>query len=132
LKSVCYLVSAIFAKICYGEIVKKLILYVILGLIFCNIGSAEKYVCSYLFNEKPESVVFERSGNFFNKSNGAKNEIVFEDEHAIVLTNTYTGLDDYKPSTYSTIIDKKKLNFVFVGLEYQNSSAIVEGKCESF
>jgi hypothetical protein len=111
---------------------KKIFLFIFPSFIWCNIGFAEKYVCSYLFDQKPESMVFERSGNSFTKSNGAKNKIVFEDEYAIVLTNTFTGLDDYDPTTYSTIIDKKKLNFVFVGLAYQNNSAIVQGKCESF
>ena len=98
---------------------------------WCNVGFAEKFVCSYIFDEEPKSLVFERSGNFFKKSNGVTNEIVFEDKHAIVLINNLTSKDN-KPQTYSTIIDKERLTFVFVGLEYQNNSAIIEGKCKLF
>ena len=39
---------------------------------WCNVGFAEKYVCSYLFNQEPLSIVFERKGSIFEKSNGAK------------------------------------------------------------
>tara|TARA_Y100000768_G_C23835719_1_gene613623 strand:+ start:13 stop:351 length:339 start_codon:yes stop_codon:yes gene_type:complete len=111
---------------------KKLCNFIFLGLIWANYGFAEKYVCSYLYNQKPESIVFERSGNYFIKSNKTKNKIVFEDQHAIVLTNTFTDMDDYEPTTFSTIINKKKLNFVFVGLSYRSSTAIVEGECDAF
>ena len=98
----------------------------------CNVGFAEKFVCSYLFNQEPKSLVFERSGQFFKKSNGIKDKIVFEDEHAIVLSHTYTFYGKDKASTYSVLIDKKELTFVFVGLEYQKNTAIVEGKCKLF
>ena len=111
---------------------KKLLFPIFAGLIWCDVGFAEKYVCSYLYDQKPESLVFERSGNYFIKSNNQKNEIIFEDQHAIVLTNTFTGLDDYEPTTFTTIINKKKLNFVFVGLSYKSSTAIVEGECDPF
>ena len=93
---------------------------------------AEKFVCSYLYKGEPKSLVFERAGQFFQKSNGARNKIIFEDREAIVLTNTFTGQKNKKPMTFSTIIDKVKLTFVFVGLEYQNNTAIVEGKCKLF
>ena len=111
---------------------KKLLFLIFAGLIWCNVVFAEKYVCSYLYDQKPNSIVFERSGDYFIKSNESKNKIIFEDQHAIVLTNTFTGLDDYEPTTFSTIINKKKLNFVFVGLSYKSSSAIVEGECDAF
>ena len=51
---------------------------------------------------------------------------------AIVLENTYTFYGEEKPQTYTTLIDKKKLTFVFVGLEYQNNTVISEGKCKLF
>ena len=38
MKSVCYLVSALFIKICYGEIMKKLVLFIFLSLLWCNVG----------------------------------------------------------------------------------------------
>ena len=99
---------------------------------WCNVGFTEKYVCSYIFNEEPKSIVFERSGQFFKKSNTANDKIVFEDDHAIVLSNTYTYNHKVEVSTFTTIIDKKRLTFVFVGLEYQNNTAITEGKCKNF
>jgi len=34
-------VSALFAKICYGELMKKLSLYIFLVLMWCNVGFAE-------------------------------------------------------------------------------------------
>ena len=111
---------------------KKLLFLIFAGLIWCNVVFAEKYVCSYLYDQKPKSIVFERSGDYFIKSNESKNKIIFEDHHAIVLTNTFTGLDGYDPTTFSTIINKKKLNFVFVGLSYKTSTAIVEGECKTF
>tara|TARA_B100000787_G_C16103889_1_gene254851 strand:- start:87 stop:503 length:417 start_codon:yes stop_codon:yes gene_type:complete len=37
-------VSALFTKICYGEIMKKLVLYIFLGLMWCNVGFADKIV----------------------------------------------------------------------------------------
>ena len=111
---------------------KKLSLYIFLGLLVCNVGFAEKFVCSYLFNQEPHSIVFERSGQFFKKSNGVKDKIIFEDEYAIVLSQTYTFYGTDKPSAYSTLIDKKALTFVFVGLEYQENTAIIEGNCKLF
>ena len=111
---------------------KKLSLYIFLVLMWCNVGFAEKYVCSYLFDQEPKSVVFERSGQFFEKSNGSKDKIVFEDEYAIVLSNTYTFYGTNRASTFSTIIDKKRLTFVFVGLIYQENTEIIEGKCKLF
>ena len=111
---------------------KKLVSYIFVFLMFFSVGFAEKYVCSYIFNEEPKSIVLERSGQFFIKSNKAKNKIVFEDDHAIVLSNTYTYNHKVEVSTFTTIIDKKRLTFVFVGLEYQNNSGIAEGKCKNF
>tara|TARA_X000000368_G_scaffold389370_1_gene351675 strand:- start:397 stop:735 length:339 start_codon:yes stop_codon:yes gene_type:complete len=111
---------------------KKLSPYIFLFLIWCNVGFAEKYVCSYLYYKEPKSLVFERSGQFFKKSNGALDEIVFEDKYAIVLSNTYTLNGEEAASTFSTIIDKKRLTFVFVGLEYQANSHIAEGKCSLY
>ena len=108
---------------------KKIFLF-FLCLMCCNVGFAEIYLCSYSFNQEPHSVLFERSGSFFQKSNGAKDRIVFEDEYAIVLENTYTFNGEQNAQNYTTLIDKKKLTFVTVGLEYQDNTAILEGKCK--
>ena len=64
---------------------KKLSLYVILSLMWCNVGYAEKFVCSYSHKGEPFSIVLERTGKFFKKSNNAVDRIIFEDEYAIVL-----------------------------------------------
>ena len=111
---------------------KKVLALIFFFLTIPSVSFAEKFVCSYLFKGEPKSIVFERVGRFFEKSNGAKNKIIFEDEEAIVLSNTFTGVKKTKPMTFSTIIDKIELTFVFVGLEYQNNTAIVEGKCKLF
>tara|TARA_X000001036_G_scaffold408489_1_gene418787 strand:- start:694 stop:1032 length:339 start_codon:yes stop_codon:yes gene_type:complete len=111
---------------------KKLSLYVFLVLIWCNIGYAEKYVCSYSHSGEPHSIVLERAGKFFKKSNGVSDRIIFEDEYAIVLEDTYTLSGKQKAQTYTTLIDKKRLTFVFIGLEYQNNTPVSEGTCQLF
>ena len=111
---------------------KKIIVLIIFFLSISSVSYAEKFVCSYLFNQEPKSLVLERSGQFFEKSNGSKDKIVFEDEYAIVLSNTYTFYGKNRASTFSTIIDKKRLTFVFVGLIYQENTEIIEGKCKLF
>ena len=111
---------------------KKLLAIIFPSLLWSNVAFAEKYSCSYIFNQQAKSIVLERSGQFFKKSNGANDEIIFEDRYAIVLSNTYTLQGKRRPSTFTTIIDKKNLTFVFVGLEYQKNSVITEGKCILF
>tara|TARA_B100001559_G_C16314264_1_gene535732 strand:- start:52 stop:393 length:342 start_codon:yes stop_codon:yes gene_type:complete len=111
---------------------KKLFLHVFLGLMWCNVGFAERFLCSYIFNEEARSVVFERKGNFFKKSNGALDRIAFEDEYAIVLENTYTFYGKQNAETYTTLIDKKRLTFVMIGLEYKDNTSVNEGKCQTF
>ena len=98
----------------------------------CNIGYAERYVCSFIHDGEPYSIVLERTGKFFKKSNGVSDRIIFEDDYAIVLedTLTFSGLE--KAQTYTTLIDKKRLTYVFVGLEYKNNTSISEGKCQLF
>ena len=111
---------------------KKLSLYIFVILMWCNVGYAEKFLCSYIFNEEAKSVVFERKGNFFFKSNNVSDEIVFEDEYSIVLSNTYSRKGKEAPKTYTTLIDKKRLTFIMIGLEYQNTTSTVEGNCKIF
>ncbi len=101
----------------------------ILFLIVPSVSFAEKYACAYLYDGEALPISFEREGNYFNKSNTATNPIVFEDKYVIVLSKTYPKMDTLPPQTYTTLIDKEKLNFVFVGLEFGNSSEIVEGPC---
>ena len=61
---------ALFLKICYGEIMKKLFLCVLLSLMWCNVGFAEMYACSAELSrfDRPgevETSIFTRKGNFF-------------------------------------------------------------------
>ena len=79
---------------------KTLILTFIMSLL-PSLANAEKYVCSYLFNGEANSIVYERNGNFFKKSNGAEDLIVFEDQYAIVLSSTYTLNGTEEPSTFT-------------------------------
>ena len=104
---------------------KKLLLLLFSILISFN-SYGEKYSCDYLYNGKVHPVSFERQGNYFYKSNGVSDAILFEDQYVIVLSDTYSN---DPPQTYTTLINKEKLNFVFVGLEFGNSSEIVEGPC---
>ena len=104
---------------------KKLLVLLFPILVSFN-SYGEKYSCAYLFNGVARRLSFERQGNYFTKSNGASYQILFEDKTIIVLTETYP---DDPPQTYTTLINKEKLNFVFVGLEYKNSSDIIEGPC---
>ena len=98
----------------------------------CNVGYAEKFLCSYIFNEEAKSVVLEREGNFFKKSNSVSDKIVFEDQYSIVLSDTYSRQGKEKPITFTTLIDKKRLTFIMIGLEYQSTSLPIEGKCKIF
>ena len=62
-------------------------------------------------------------------------DIDFTDEFTVISGDTGSGKSiilDAINLILGKRIDKKKLNFVFVGLAYQNNSAIVQGKCESF
>ena len=114
---------------------KKVISLIFLSLFLSSIAYAEKYVCSYLFNGEPNSIVYERKINTFMKSNGAEDDIIFEDADTLVLSSTYSFLGTSSkepPSTFTTLIDKKRLTFVFIGLEYQNNTPVSEGKCQLF
>ena len=109
----------------------KLKIYITIVLFLFNTPSfSEKYSCAYMWNGEPESITYERKGNQFYKSNQVTDDIVYEDDTALVLTSTYSYDDE--PSTFTTLINKKKLNFVFIGLQYGKSTALVEGKCDVF
>ena len=114
---------------------KKVISLIFLSLFLSSIAYAEKYVCSYLFNGEPNSIVYERKINTFIKSNGAEDDIIFEDADTLVLSSTYSFLgtsSNEPPSTFTTLIDKKRLTFVFIGLQYKRNSGIAQGTCKVF
>ena len=114
---------------------KKVISLIFLSLFLSSIAYAEKYVCSYLFNGEPNSIVYERKINTFMKSNGAEDDIIFEDADTLVLSSTYSFLgtsSNEPPSTFTALIDKKRLTFVFIGLQYKRNSGIAQGTCKVF
>ena len=105
---------------------KTFVLLFSISLLWSTAGFAETYNCAYTFNGEAFPFSLKRQGNGFNKSIGVYDEIIFDDQNAIVLSKTYT-FDS--PQTYTTLINKENLNFVFVGLEYKNNTEIIEGPC---
>jgi len=93
---------------------KKLSLYVFLGLMFCNVGFAEIYACSmglerYNRDGEVETSIFERRGKFFFSDNNIKLRITGETNKEIFLTseNVVAG------GIYVVIIDKKEKEFTY-------------------
>ena len=111
---------------------KKTLILTLLMSILPSLVNAERYICSYLFNGEPNSIVYDRKVSTFLESNGAEDEIIFEDSDTIVLNSTYSflGSNTESPSTFTTLIDKKRLTFVFIGLQYKKNSGIAQGKCK--
>jgi len=112
---------------------KKLLLIIlpILSFMTPTVLYAEIYECAYLYDGEAKAISYERIGNLFVHK-GIEDPIVFEDKYTIVLSHTYRKVSTFPPSTFTTLIDKEKLNFVYVGIEFENSTAIVEGKCNVY
>jgi|TARA_B110000008_G_scaffold18076_1_gene16778 hypothetical protein len=108
---------------------KKLLLIfiTILFSIIPIVSSAENYACAYLYSGQANVLSLERVGNHFIIDWGGKWTIVFEDKKALVLSLTFSELPP--PSSFTILIDKEKLNFVNVGIEFGNSTDIIEGEC---
>ena len=76
--------SALFTQICYGEIMKKLSLYILMGLLWCNIGFANKFSC------KVDTYGFENNewhsypDNIF---------LISYDNQNLIMRDTYINLD---------------------------------------
>ena len=103
---------------------KKLLILLFSLLISFN-SYGEKYTCAYLFDGEALPRSFERQGNYF--LNGTiPSQILFEDKTIIVLTKTFP---EEPPATFTTLINKEKLNFVFAALEYKTLTKNVEGTC---
>ena len=112
---------------------KKFLGIVVLVLFFnCN-SYAETWSCSYLFNGKEELKVMKRTGNNFYsvyEQGLAKtgDKIVKENSRYIHLY--WSSRDFTSASTgYLTVLDKEKKGFVMVGLDYDNSTEIIQGRC---
>ena len=63
----------------------------------------------------------------------ADGEIVKSDIVVVKETNEYiylyTNLNPISPTAFFRVLNKRNNTFVMVGLEYQNSTSIIEGKC---
>ena len=108
-----------------------------MGLLWCNVGFAETWSCVYQFNNESRQNILERKGNKFHN--------IYKDDFIDTLGQTilketknfihlYQHVDVPKGDTtaFLTILDKTKRSFVMVGLKYENSTDIVEGKCTIF
>lgn len=113
---------------------KRIYLSISLGLIWCNVGLAETWSCVYQFNNESKQYILEREGNKFysifenNVIDRIGQTIVKENKNFIHLHQNIPG----NSTAFLTLLDKEKKGFVMVGLEYENSTAIIEGKCTIF
>ena len=104
---------------------------------WCNVGFAETWSCVYQFNNESRQNILERKGSKFYSifEDGVVDNIgitiVKENKNFIHL---YQHIDFPKGNTtaFFTLLDKTKKSFVMVGLEYENSTDIIEGKCTIF
>ena len=84
-----------------------------------------------MYNNETRTYELKRAaGNSFarvknGKTDSYKMEIVKETNKYIHL---YESIGSFE-TAFLTILDKKNTAFVMVGLEYKNSTAIIEGKC---
>ena len=113
---------------------RKISLYVFLILMWCNVGFAETWSCVYQFNNESRQTILERKGNkFYNifKSGVIDNigqNIVKETNNFIHLYQ-HIDIPEGDTTAFLTLLDKTKKSFVMVGLRYEDSTAIIEGKC---
>jgi len=104
----------------------KKLLALLFSFFLSSVSYGETYTCAYLFDGKARALSLERVGNNFINDWGANWTIVTEDENAIVLSITFTQSPS---SAFMILVDKEKLNFVNVGIEFGNSTDIIEGDC---
>ena len=102
--------------------IKKLFLYIFLGLMFCNTSYSETYSCMYKFNDETKLKVMKRQGKIFIDDEGDNiGDIFLENEDSIVLTQYYPFIDiDYPQIIFVIHIDKIKKAFTMTGLKYPN------------
>ena len=84
------------------------ILLTLFVLLFSSSVFAEKYNCTYTFDNKVENFIIERQDNYFLRLDYEKiykiGDVVYEDEN---LINLYSSPDNYSDDTaYLFIIDK--------------------------
>ena len=88
---------------------------------------AETYSCAYMFDGEARPASIKRVGSYFYVQN-RKTPILYENDNVIYLTST--SPNNGSPIGSMVVVDKNKLNFVLTVLEFENSSAIIEGKCK--
>ena len=109
----------------------KKILTIILVFTFATILKAETWSCIYNHNNESKTMEVTRvDSNHFSsiydgKISKYKIDIVKETKDFIHL---YSNIGSF-PTAFLRVLDKKNSSFVMVGLEYQNSTDIIEGKC---
>ena len=94
---------------------------------------AETWSCTYEFNNKTEQSIVKRSENTFLQvyedfTSPIGYDIIKENDQFIHLYLKIPN-DVY---AYIMLLDKNKKAFLMVGLEYQNSTEIIEGPCIVF
>ena len=111
---------------------KKIFFILLLTFNYTTTSKAETWSCIYNFNNKSGTMEIIRTANkkFSVMSDGKilKSDIVVvkETDQYIYL---YTDFNPTGKTAFFRVLDKKKSTFVMVGLEYENSTAIIEGKC---
>ena len=109
----------------------KKILTIILVFTFITSLKAETWSCIYNFDNESRTMEVTRvDRNHFSpiydgEVSNHKSKIVKETRDFIHL---YSHVGNNK-TAYLRVLDKKNSSFIMVGLEYQNSTAIIEGKC---
>ena len=109
----------------------KKILTIILVFTFTTSLKAETWSCIYQFNNESKTMEITRvdrnhfSSIYDGEVSKFKIKIIKETKDFIHL---YSNIDPFQ-TAYLRVLDKKNSSFIMVGLEYQNSTAIIEGKC---
>ena len=97
-----------------------------------TISKAETWSCIYNFNNKSNTMEITRTSSK-KFSLVADGEIVKSDIVVVKETNEYiylyTNFNPISPTAFFRVLNKRNNTFVMVGLEYQNSTSIIEGKC---
>ena len=125
--------SALFNQICYGEIMKKLVLCAFLSLMWCNVGFAETWSCAYKYQDDTRQYIVKRKGNHFHniysdgRIGGIGKKIILENQKSIHL---HSNIDE--KTSFLVVLDKINKTFVMIGLRYENSTDIIQGKCTIF